>query len=395
MKIASASSPIHDLSMLAAECTTPRRTMPGTVTPTGRVEAGKLSMIWPKTSATACGVAGRGVSIRIRSCAKSPTSRSTGAPLMPVPPKSMPKGCSMATNLSPAARGCDGGNTRRDAGAGARQLDKGMGLVNRVYTSYGHVNPTAGGHDEGRATPPDRHRGTVPDGSTEHWTDSKRYLWLIGLVVPSLAFVAFGCGALTGWGVWFWIGPIVILGVVPAIDLVAGLDRSNPPGRRDRGARAGPLLPLDHLPLPADPVRRLRRRDVADRAATTRRARDQPCRRSTGSAWRSRSAASAASASTPPTSSATRRRPTSAGCPRSRWPRASTATSTSSTTAATTSGSRPPRTRQRPAGRELLRVLAAHGRSARCGRRGAWRSGGSPAASSTRCGSTTTCSTPG
>ena len=28
---------------------------------------------------------------------------------------------------------------------------------------------------------------------------------------------------------WFWIGPIVILVVVPAIDLVAGLDRSNPP----------------------------------------------------------------------------------------------------------------------------------------------------------------------
>ena len=28
---------------------------------------------------------------------------------------------------------------------------------------------------------------------------------------------------------WFWIGPIVILVIVPAIDLVAGLDRSNPP----------------------------------------------------------------------------------------------------------------------------------------------------------------------
>ena len=28
---------------------------------------------------------------------------------------------------------------------------------------------------------------------------------------------------------WLWIGPIIILGVVPAIDLVAGLDRSNPP----------------------------------------------------------------------------------------------------------------------------------------------------------------------
>ncbi|HEX8780772.1 MAG TPA: alkane 1-monooxygenase, partial [Nocardioides sp.] len=71
--------------------------------------------------------------------------------------------------------------------------------------------------------------GTVPDGSTALWSDGKRYLWLIGLVVPSLAFVAFGGYAATGWAVWLWIGPIVILGIVPAIDLVAGLDRSNPP----------------------------------------------------------------------------------------------------------------------------------------------------------------------
>ena len=70
---------------------------------------------------------------------------------------------------------------------------------------------------------------TVSTGSTQQWRDGKRYLWLIGLVVPSLAFVGFGMWALTGWGVWFWIGPIVILVIVPAIDLVAGLDRSNPP----------------------------------------------------------------------------------------------------------------------------------------------------------------------
>ncbi|MGH3500231.1 MAG: fatty acid desaturase [Nocardioidaceae bacterium] len=61
------------------------------------------------------------------------------------------------------------------------------------------------------------------------WKDKKRYLWLIGLVVPSLAFVALGMHALTGWGVWFWVGPLVILVVVPAIDLLTGLDRSNPP----------------------------------------------------------------------------------------------------------------------------------------------------------------------
>ena len=70
---------------------------------------------------------------------------------------------------------------------------------------------------------------TVPAGSTEEWKDRKRYLWLIGLVVPSLAFVALGMHELTGWTAWFWIAPVVILVIVPAIDLLAGLDRSNPP----------------------------------------------------------------------------------------------------------------------------------------------------------------------
>ena len=70
---------------------------------------------------------------------------------------------------------------------------------------------------------------TVPEGSSENWRDSKRLLWLIGLVVPSLAFIAFGMFQLTGLSVFLWIGPIVILVVVPAIDLVAGLDRANPP----------------------------------------------------------------------------------------------------------------------------------------------------------------------
>lgn len=79
------------------------------------------------------------------------------------------------------------------------------------------------------ATATTRASGTVPDGSTERWKDRKRYLWLMGLVMPSLAFVAMGGHALTGYGAWFWIGPVVILVLVPAVDLLAGLDRSNPP----------------------------------------------------------------------------------------------------------------------------------------------------------------------
>ena len=71
--------------------------------------------------------------------------------------------------------------------------------------------------------------GTLRPGSTDDWQDKKRYLWLIGLVVPSLAFIGLGMRELTGWSVWLWIGPIIVLVVVPAIDLVAGLDRANPP----------------------------------------------------------------------------------------------------------------------------------------------------------------------
>ncbi len=180
---------------------------------------------------------------------------------------------------------------------------------------------------------------TVPAGSTAHWKDGKRYLWLIGLVVPSLAFIGYGMHALTGWGVWFWIGPIVILVVVPAIDLVAGLDRTNPPDdviealEQDRYYRwiTYLFLPIQYAGfVGAFWLHRDRR----------------PERRATGRARDLDRLRSAASASTPPTSSDTSARATSGGCPRSRSPRASTGTSTSSTTAATTCGWRRPRTRR-------------------------------------------------
>lgn len=70
-------------------------------------------------------------------------------------------------------------------------------------------------------------------GFTAHgsatWRDKKRYLWLVALVMPTLLFIAIGMYSLTDWGVWLWIGPIVILGLVPIIDLVAGRDTRNPP----------------------------------------------------------------------------------------------------------------------------------------------------------------------
>jgi alkane 1-monooxygenase len=70
---------------------------------------------------------------------------------------------------------------------------------------------------------------TIPEGSTEQWKDKKRYLWLLGLVVPSLGFAAWAHVELTGLSLFWYLGPIVVFITVPAIDLIAGLDRSNPP----------------------------------------------------------------------------------------------------------------------------------------------------------------------
>jgi alkane 1-monooxygenase len=71
--------------------------------------------------------------------------------------------------------------------------------------------------------------GTVTEGSTEIWKDKKRYLWLFGLVIPSAIFIIYAGWASTGWGIWFWGGPLLILVIVPVLDLIFGLDHSNPP----------------------------------------------------------------------------------------------------------------------------------------------------------------------
>ncbi len=61
------------------------------------------------------------------------------------------------------------------------------------------------------------------------WTDRKRYLWLFGLLVPTFPFMGGALAWLTGWSVFWYIGPVLLFVIIPAIDVVAGLDRSNPP----------------------------------------------------------------------------------------------------------------------------------------------------------------------
>ncbi len=102
-----ASAPIQDLSRLAAVLVTPLVTTPGKVMPTGPDQLNEVVSSFT-TPATASGRAGRGVSIFCRSASSFPVATSTGAPLMPVPPMSMPSAC-MALEYSPGPFRVPGG----------------------------------------------------------------------------------------------------------------------------------------------------------------------------------------------------------------------------------------------------------------------------------------------
>ena len=61
------------------------------------------------------------------------------------------------------------------------------------------------------------------------WSDSKRYAWMLGLLIPTIPFGTWGLHALTDWGISWWYGPILVFGVFPILDTLAGLDGSIPP----------------------------------------------------------------------------------------------------------------------------------------------------------------------
>jgi alkane 1-monooxygenase len=61
------------------------------------------------------------------------------------------------------------------------------------------------------------------------WRDPKRYAWLLGLVVPTLPFLAYGLVELTGLQVFWFYGPFLVFVIFPVADLLIGLDAANPP----------------------------------------------------------------------------------------------------------------------------------------------------------------------
>ena len=76
----------------------------------------------------------------------------------------------------------------------------------------------------------------LSDVEIAQWRDKKRYLWLMGLIAPTALFVMLPLvWAFNQWGwhaaaqVPFWIGPILLYILLPALDLRFGPDGQNPP----------------------------------------------------------------------------------------------------------------------------------------------------------------------
>ncbi|MGX6603245.1 alkane 1-monooxygenase [Micromonosporaceae bacterium Da 78-11] len=84
------------------------------------------------------------------------------------------------------------------------------------------------------------------------WRDSKRLLWPLALVVPALPFISLLSASVSGSSWVWWLTPVVILGVIPAIDLLIGDDHANPPEEVVPALQASPYYRwITYLFLPA------------------------------------------------------------------------------------------------------------------------------------------------
>jgi alkane 1-monooxygenase len=73
------------------------------------------------------------------------------------------------------------------------------------------------------------HHGPGIELNPAGWTDTKRYAWLLGLIVPLLPFLAWAAVEVTGLGAFWFFGPALVFVVFPLLDIVVGMDAENPP----------------------------------------------------------------------------------------------------------------------------------------------------------------------
>jgi len=79
------------------------------------------------------------------------------------------------------------------------------------------------------AVPAHAHADTDAELTPTTWRDGKRYAWLLGLLVPTLPFIAYGLVHATGVSAFWFFGPMLVFAVFPVLDVIVGTDAKNPP----------------------------------------------------------------------------------------------------------------------------------------------------------------------
>lgn len=67
-------------------------------------------------------------------------------------------------------------------------------------------------------------------GRTPMWRAVKRYLWLLGAIVPGMVGLAWLMVQVTGAAVFWWVGPLLAFVVIPVLDQLIGADETGVPG---------------------------------------------------------------------------------------------------------------------------------------------------------------------
>jgi alkane 1-monooxygenase len=70
---------------------------------------------------------------------------------------------------------------------------------------------------------------TLADGEVIEYVDRKRRLWLLSVVFPLQPFLGIALHAATGNELWLLLPILLNFGLAPAIDMILGEDRNNPP----------------------------------------------------------------------------------------------------------------------------------------------------------------------
>jgi alkane 1-monooxygenase len=73
------------------------------------------------------------------------------------------------------------------------------------------------------------HHAPEVDLNPATWRDSKRYAWLLGLIVPLAPFIAWASVEVTGLEFFWWFGPLLVYVFFPILDIAIGMDATNPP----------------------------------------------------------------------------------------------------------------------------------------------------------------------